>query len=109
MADAAAWSVRDDGVTLRVRLTPKSSRDAIEGVERLADGSAVLKARVRAVPEGGKANTALAALLAKALGVARGAVALQAGQTSRLKTVRVSGDPAALTVRLRDLAASGGA
>jgi uncharacterized protein len=29
-----------------VRLTPKGGRDAIDGIERLADGRAVLKARV---------------------------------------------------------------
>jgi uncharacterized protein YggU (UPF0235/DUF167 family) len=39
-----------DGVTLPVRLTPKSSRDEVVGVEDHA-GACVLKARVHAVPE----------------------------------------------------------
>eukprot|EP01037_Dinobryon_pediforme_P032735 gene32735-37828_t len=59
-----------DGVRLRVRLTPKSSRDALDAQERLADGSVVLTARVRAVPEDGKANAALEALIAAAAAVA---------------------------------------
>ena len=61
------WSRRADGVELHLRLTPKSSRDALEGFETRADGACVLKARVRAVPEDGKANDALIALVSKQL------------------------------------------
>jgi uncharacterized protein len=51
------------GVMLKVRLTPKSSRDTIEG---LADfgGETVVKTRVRALPEAGRANAALVKLIA---------------------------------------------
>ncbi len=87
---------RGDGVDLFVRLTPKSAKDAIGGVEASADGRSHLAVRVRAVPEKGEANTALERLLAKALGVSKNSVSVVAGGTSRLKTVRVSGDPAAL-------------
>lgn len=41
-----------------VRATLKATRDALEGIERLADGSAVLKARVCAAPADGEANDA---------------------------------------------------
>ncbi len=50
----APWSVAGGGVTLIVRLTPKGGRDAIDGVETLADGKTVLKARVRAGPMEGR-------------------------------------------------------
>lgn len=96
------FRLREDGVELFVRLTPKSSRDAIEGVETAADGRSHLVARVRAVPEKGEANAALERLLSKTLGVSRGAVSVVAGGTSRLKTVRVEGQPAELS---RSLAA----
>lgn len=85
-----------DGLRLRVRLTPRGGRDALEGVEVRADGQAVVKARVRAAPEKGAANAALEALVAKALGVPKTAVSVVAGETSRVKTVRVEGDPARL-------------
>lgn len=85
-----------DGIDLIVRLTPRSSADALEGLAQAADGSAHLKARVRAVPEKGAANAALERLLAKALGVPASSVAVVAGGTARLKTVRVAGDPVSL-------------
>ena len=97
------FSQRTDGVTLFVRLTPKSARDMIEGVEATDDGRAHLKARVRAVPEDGKANAALEKLLAKWLGIAARDVTIAAGATSRLKQVRISGDPEALAIKLSAL------
>ena len=83
-----------------MRLTPKGGRDAIDGVETMSDGKSVLKARVRAVPEDGKANAALVELLAKALRVPRSAVSVATGQTSRVKTLEISGDPDALAEAL---------
>lgn len=78
-----------DGIDIFVRLTPKSSRDAVEGAETAADGRVHLKARVRAVPEQGKANKALVKLMAATLGVPAGTVSIASGDTARLKTVRV--------------------
>lgn len=86
--------MRPDGLDLFVRLTPKSQADAIEGVQTAADGAAHLAARVRAVPEKGAANAALERLLAARLGLPKSAVSVVAGATSRLKTVRLSGDAA---------------
>ncbi|MDG4883342.1 DUF167 family protein [Mesorhizobium sp. WSM4884] len=87
---------RGDGIDLHVRLTPKAALDRIDGVETTADGRSHLKARVRAVPENGAANAALERLVAKALGVPGSSVSVVAGGTSRLKTVRILGDAAAL-------------
>ena len=107
MSDIAAGAFhrrRDGCVEIAVRLTPKSSRDALEGVETQADGRACLKARVRAVPEKGKANTALERLLAAALNVPRGSVAVVGGATARLKTVRIDGEPDGIEKTLARLA-----
>jgi uncharacterized protein len=94
------WREKDGAVELRVRLTPKSSHDAIEGVARLADGGSVLAARVRAVPEKGRANAALCALVAKALSVPKGRVAVTGGARGRVKTVTVAADPRLIAKRL---------
>jgi uncharacterized protein (TIGR00251 family) len=91
------------GVELAVRLTPKGGRDAIDGIEHLADGRAVLKVRVRAAPVDGAANTALLQVMARMLGVAPRDVELIAGATSRIKRLRISGDAAALTARVREI------
>ena len=101
------WQATATGVTLRLRVTPNAGRDAIDGVETRADGEAVLRLRVRAVAEKGRANATVLALLAKALGVPKSRVTLLAGATARLKTVAVAGDPAELAERLRRLAGPG--
>ena len=91
------------GLRLHIRLTPKSARDALEGMEARGDGKHVLKARVRAVQEDGKANKALLRLVADAMGVPASAVTLEAGATARIKTLMVNGDAAVLEARLLKL------
>lgn len=93
-----------NGIALFVRLTPKSSKDAMEGAEETGDGKVHLKARVRAVPEDGKANAALEKLVADWLKVPRKSVTVAAGTTSRLKTVEVEGDGTELLAQVAKLA-----
>jgi uncharacterized protein YggU (UPF0235/DUF167 family) len=100
------WAAAAGGVTLAVRLTPKGGRDAIEGIEQMADGRTVLKARVAASPSEGEANDALIRLIAKALGVPSRDVALAAGATARVKRLTVAGDPARLIAALEKIAAA---
>jgi uncharacterized protein (TIGR00251 family) len=80
-----------DGVTLRVRVQPRASKDALSG-ER--EGALVV--RLTAPPVEGKANEALARFLGKALGVAPSAVRVRSGTTGRNKVVSVAGIDAAL-------------
>ena len=70
-----------------VRVTPRGGRDAVEGWTRDAAGRPVLKVRVAAAAADGAANTAVIALLAKALGVPRSALRIAAGQTARVKRI----------------------
>lgn len=86
------WRLVPGGAELRVRAQPNASKDAIEGKGEDAAGQAVLKVRVRAVPEKGKANAAIEKLLAKALGLPGSAVSVEKGETQRIKTVRISAD-----------------
>jgi uncharacterized protein len=79
---------------LRVRLTPRAHRDAIDGVR---DG--LLLARVRAPPVDGRANAALVKLVAKALGVPRSRVEVVRGHGAREKVVRVEGLEAEAALR----------
>jgi uncharacterized protein (TIGR00251 family) len=97
---------RPDGLWLALRLTPKASRDALVGVTAEADGSAVLKVSVTAVPENGKANAALVKLLAKSWKLPKGAFRVVQGQTDRRKVLWVEGDPGDLRARLDPLIAA---
>ena len=80
---------------LTVRLTPKSARDEIVGVETFGEET-VLKARVRALPDDGRANAALEKLIARWLKVPASSVSVVQGSKSRLKQVKIDGDPDAL-------------
>lgn len=71
---------------IAVHVTPKSGRDEIAGWR-----GGELSVRVTAPPEGGKANLAVCAVLAKALGVPKGAVHVVRGESSRHKQVDVVG------------------
>jgi uncharacterized protein (TIGR00251 family) len=97
---AKPWVRLADGVALDVRLTPRSGRDAIDGIERRADGRLVLKARVRAAPFEGQANDALCRLVARELGLAPRHVEIAAGESVRIKRLRIAGDPQMLETTL---------
>lgn len=85
-----------DDLLLSVRLTPGATREGIGGCWTDEKGADWLTARVRAVPEKGKANAALIALLAKVLDWPRSAISLESGDTNRLKRLRIKGGGEAL-------------
>ena len=93
------WRRDDAGVIVRVRLTPKSSKDEIGGIDETPGGPA-LRARVRAVPSEGQANAAIEQLLARWLDVAKSRVALISGGRSRMKTLHIAGNPDELGILL---------
>lgn len=72
---------------LAVRVVPKASRAGIEGW--MDDG--VLKIKVQAPPEDGKANAEVCAVLAKALGLGKRAVSLAQGDKNRSKVLAIDG------------------
>jgi uncharacterized protein (TIGR00251 family) len=88
------------GLRLAVRLQPGARKTEICGLAALADGGVALKARVTAVPEGGKANAALIALLAKTWRLPKSAFEIVSGRSDRTKTLRIAGDPASLEAKL---------
>lgn len=67
---------------LPVRVSPGAA------AERLVPGDP-MRVAVTTVPEGGKANKAVIALLARAFGVPKSAVILLRGETSRDKLFRI--------------------
>jgi uncharacterized protein len=93
----------DGGATLRVRVSPRASRNALAG-ER--DGALVV--RVTAAPVDGAANDALTRLLARVLHVRASAVEVRHGASAREKLLHVAGlDAKALRARLDSAALAG--
>lgn len=94
--------VRQAGSAVRitVRVQPRASREAVEGVH----GDAI-RVRVQAPPVEGAANEAVCALIAQTLGIAKGRVRVVAGGGARTKTLEIEGLPAEV-IRSR-LAAAG--
>jgi len=82
--------------SINLRVTPSASRDAVMGW-----WGDVLRLRVTAPAQRGKANEAVLRLLAAALGIERRRLRIVRGETSRQKVVSVDGlDEAEIRVRL---------
>ncbi len=106
-SDELPWRTGSGCVIVRVRVTPKSSLETVEGVGATAEGAAFL-ARVRSAPADGEANAALEKLVARWLDVPKSTVRLTHGAKSRVKSLTISGDLGCLEQRLRaKLAAAG--
>jgi uncharacterized protein len=95
---AVFWRVLDNGVSVAVKVRPRSRRP---GLQR-ADGDR-LRIGVAEPPEDGRANNAVCKTLAAILDIAPSAVSVTMGASSREKTLRVIGDPATLVARLAAL------
>ena len=76
----------EDGVVLAVKVVPGASRTAIAGE---LDG--MVKIKVPAAPEKGKANQCLVEFIAERLGVKKKSVSIVSGQASTLKKVQICG------------------
>jgi uncharacterized protein (TIGR00251 family) len=75
-----------DGIYLAIKLQPRASRQQIVGVQ-----GNELKISVTAPPVDSTANQALVEFLCEVLQASRSQVTLVRGQTSRHKTIRVTG------------------
>jgi hypothetical protein len=96
------WRAAEGGVTVEVRVQPRSRRPGVQGRRPAAVGER-LCIGVSEPAEDGRANAAACAALARALGVPVQAVAVLAGHSRREKILRVAGDAAALASRLEAL------
>ncbi len=90
-------------IIVALRVTPNATSNEIGGVEIRDDGKAVLRIRVNAVADKGKANKAVIALLAKNMRLPKSAFSIISGQTSRLKTIAIDGESKEIAARLEKL------
>lgn len=104
-----AWRIvggggADGGVIVAVRVTPRASREAVEGVVDVGNDRQALAVRVRAAPSDGAANEAVMYIIAQALDLPPRNVTLVSGASSRLKQLRLAGPAEAITLRLAEIA-----
>lgn len=99
---APTFTTRDEPgrVIISIRVTPRARRDALTVVE------GQLRARLRAAPVEGAANTALIALLAERLSLPKRSISIVRGETAREKQIAIADQSgASLRARIRlDLA-----
>ena len=74
------------GITLKIRVEPRSSRKGIAAV--MGD---ILKVRVNAPPVGGAANEELAEILSDEFGIRKSSVRIIKGHLSRDKVIEIEG------------------
>lgn len=94
------WRPLADGIAVAVKVHPKSRRPGLNGT---AANGARLRVAVTDPPQDGRANRAVCAILAEALGLPTSAVRVAAGATSREKMLHVTGDAKILADRLTRL------
>ena len=93
---SALWLRQGDRqTTLTLHIQPGAKKTEVAG-----EHGDALKIRLAAPPVDGKANAALIAFVADRLGVAKSAVSLKSGQTSRRKVLEVTAAPADTAQRL---------
>lgn len=81
---------KNNDLIFAVRAIPKSSKSEIVGVHEGA-----LKVKINALPVDGAANAELIKILAKHFGVAKSAIEILKGQTSKTKQIKIVGARAA--------------
>lgn len=84
-----------------LRVVPKSRANIIDGFIETQDGQR-LKIRITTVPEGGRANKAVIALLAKNWRIPKSALAIVAGTLHRDKIVEARDDAGNIEAWFKD-------
>lgn len=80
------FSESENSITFALRVIPRASRSEVVGE---FDGH--LKVKISAPPVDGAANAEVIRLMARSFGVARSAISIISGETSRSKRVRIEG------------------
>jgi uncharacterized protein (TIGR00251 family) len=89
-----------DGIIVHLKVTPNASKNEICDIIFGDFGKKLLRIRVKAVPDDGKANKELLKFLAKEWGIAQADMEIVSGKTARVKSVLVLGD---VVEKLREL------
>jgi uncharacterized protein (TIGR00251 family) len=78
------YEIKDGYLYLKIKVLPGSSKSSLGDIKE-----GMLKVKIAAAPEDGKANEELRAFFAKTLDVPKKDVVLEKGEKSRVKTLRL--------------------
>jgi len=78
-----------NGTIIHLRVIPNASKNAICGLMEDASGQQLIKVKVTAIPDAGKANKALIKFLSQEWGIKSADIEIISGQTSRYKKLLV--------------------
>ena len=88
---------------LACKVTPRSGKDQVMGVQVASDGSREVALRVTAPPDKGKANKAVCKLIAFELGVPKSGVEVKRGDTSHHKILQIACDQGVVDAWMQSL------
>ena len=83
--DMMKTPIKDNAITIEVRVVPRASRSEIVGVH---DGA--LKVRIASPPVDGAANAELIKLFSKKFGVSKSDIIIVGGETSKSKRIKIT-------------------
>jgi len=87
-----------DGIRFKVKIQPKSSRSEVVGIQ-----SDYLKIKVSSPPTRGKANKEFIEVIASWLKVKPSQVIIEQGENTRVKRIKIQGDPEKLINHFKNL------
>ena len=94
------FDLTEQGIILRVRLTPNSSCCKTNGIFSTPDNLDYLKLNVISIPEKGKANSELISWLAKTLKIAKSEIKIISGELDRYKKILINNDDSRILKKL---------
>lgn len=74
---------------LRVKVLPKSPKSEVSEIIEDSDGEKLIKIRIKAAPEKGRANAELIKFLSKELGITKDSISIISGKTEQVKLIRI--------------------
>lgn len=77
------------GIKIHLKVMPNSAKNAICGVTEGENGLTILKVKIAAAPDDGKANKELINFLSKEWKIAKSEISIISGETSRRKTLLI--------------------
>ena len=98
------FDITEQGIILRVRLSPNSSCCRPNGTFTSPEGLTFLKMNIVSIPEKGKANRELIAWLAKTLNIAKSNIQIISGELDRYKKILITADKDTILPQLSILA-----